>query len=221
MRAKDSLEDDPPIYEEIAPFMHLYKTGFDGQSVLDGFEEDDVPWDFAATGGSAESKRYSLIRDSRTTSLDNYVLSKLIEPGGTASRRLDLGEYVLEGASRTPGQLAGFKVLYQAERAIWHYRGHYDLHQIREMQGWGAIKYGHGGHYALHTDHGRTDPRIVSVLIYLNTVQNGGETDFPYMNATVRPIEGNIVVFPSSFPYAHLAAPVVEPKYSVVTWFLQ
>ena len=223
MKAKESLEDNPLSYEEIAPFMHLYKGGFDGQAVIDGLEGDGAEWSFSATGGSGERRKFSLTRDSRSLSLDTYVEhpQASYEEKSDGPHRVDLDDYVNENSegSSTSGQEASFDLMFHLERAIWHYRLHYDLH-LKTGQGWGVIKYGHGGHYLLHIDHGGVDARQVSILAYLNDVEKGGETVFPYMKTTIKPAEGNIVVFPSSYPYAHLAAPAVDPKYVVVSWFV-
>lgn len=198
--ARDSLKDDPILYEEPAPFIHLYQAGFNGQALINAIEEDDVEWNWSATGGTTDNPKLSLTRDSRSINLDHFI---------TKNRELPF----------TAGQVAGYSLLLQVERAIWNYRLTYDLH-LTDGQGWSILKYGHGGQYLMHTDHGPNDPRRISVIAYLNTVESGGATIFPYVDAAIQPVEGNIAVFPSGNPYSHLAEPAQTPKYVLVSFFV-
>lgn len=61
--------------------------------------------------------------------------------------------------------------------------------------------------------------RLVSVIVYLNDVEAGGETIFPNQDMIVQPRKGSIVFFPSFLTYPHRAAPpLVASKYAIVTW---
>ena len=61
--------------------------------------------------------------------------------------------------------------------------------------------------------------RLVSVVIYLNTVKEGGETIFPNLDLKVAPKRGRMLFFPSSFVYPHKAVtPISSVKYAIVTW---
>lgn len=62
--------------------------------------------------------------------------------------------------------------------------------------------------------------RDFSAVLYLNTVEEGGDTVFTYFGAGVKPVEGRIVFFPANYAYMHEALPPVsEDKFAVVTWF--
>ena len=198
--ARDSLESNPITHEEPAPFIHLYKTGFDGQALINAIESDNVDWHWSATGGTTNNPKFSLTRDSRSMSLDGYIHDN-------------------RGFPFTAGQVAGFGMLLQIERAVWDYRLTYNL-DLKDHQGWSILKYGYGGQYLMHTDHGRNDPRRISVVAYLNTVKNSGATIFPYVDVAIQPVEGNIAVFPSGNAYSHLAEPAQETKYAAVSWFI-
>jgi hypothetical protein len=60
--------------------------------------------------------------------------------------------------------------------------------------------------------------------VYLNTVKDGGVTVFPYQNVSVPSVEGNILVFPSSYVYSHASEPTglnsQELKYSLAGFFV-
>jgi len=61
--------------------------------------------------------------------------------------------------------------------------------------------------------------RFVSTVLYLNTVEEGGETEFRYQNRMVAPEQGTIILFPSGWTHIHRARPPHSgPKYVLVTW---
>ena len=70
--------------------------------------------------------------------------------------------------------------------------------------------------------------RTVTVLVYLNDVNNGGGTAFPALNLEVRPRKGMAVVF---FPATvdglldklalHAALPAIDVKYVSQVWIRQ
>jgi len=82
------------------------------------------------------------------------------------------------------------------------------------------LKYEVGQEFKLHYDDSFSTPRRVSAVGFLNDDYKGGQLSFDLMNFTYEPIAGDIVVFPSNFPYIHAARPVIEGiKYSVVNWW--
>ena len=97
--ARDSLESNPITHEEPAPFIHLYKTGFDGQALINAIESDNVDWHWSATGGTTNNPKFSLTRDSRSMSLDGYIHDN-------------------RGFPFTAGQVAGFGMLLQKFKCI-------------------------------------------------------------------------------------------------------
>lgn len=76
------------------------------------------------------------------------------------------------------------------------------------------------GFYKPHTDAGPQFPREFSALLYLNDVEEGGETEFVRFGLSVKPVAGNLLLFPANYPYLHQAhVPVSNDKYALVTWF--
>lgn len=77
------------------------------------------------------------------------------------------------------------------------------------------------GHYTEHVDANSmlASLRVLSGVIYLNTVEQGGDTNFPYQDKKIKPVQGAIAVFPSNFAFPHAALnPTNKPKYIVATW---
>lgn len=61
--------------------------------------------------------------------------------------------------------------------------------------------------------------RITSVLIYLNTVEVGGETVFPRRNLVIPPVRGTVLVFLPTYTHLHYARmPISGPRYYGATW---
>lgn len=78
------------------------------------------------------------------------------------------------------------------------------------------------GFYKPHYDFGPDTPRTMSAVLYLNDVEEGGETYFDQIDVTVSPKAGRLVLFPSTYPYSHEARnPLSGNKYVLVTWFGQ
>ena len=72
-------------------------------------------------------------------------------------------------------------------------------HNAEHMQ---LLKYGPGEYYRLHHDwipeqlDARCGPRAFTFFLYLSDVEEGGGTNFPYLNITVMPKKGSAVLWP-------------------------
>jgi hypothetical protein len=73
------------------------------------------------------------------------------------------------------------------------------------------------GHYVWHNDAAVEDnkTRVFTFIFYLNTVTEGGETDFHYKS--VKPVEGRVVMFPATWDYIHCGRPA-RNKYILTGW---
>jgi hypothetical protein len=84
------------------------------------------------------------------------------------------------------------------------------------------LKYNKGsGKYRSHIDtDGREGmERLFSMVLYLNTVEIGGETRFLFQGKDIRPVEGRLALFPSNYAFPHKACvPISEDKYVIVAW---
>jgi hypothetical protein len=87
-------------------------------------------------------------------------------------------------------------------------------------EGFRVIRYQNKAEYRMHHDHSETNARSLSYVAFLNDDFEGGELEFPYFDLTIKPEVGKVVLFPSNFPYSHIAHPVPEgAKYSMVSWY--
>jgi hypothetical protein len=89
---------------------------------------------------------------------------------------------------------------------------------ISYYEAFNFVKYeGAGKHFNIHADHGPAYVTTVSVVAYLNDDYEGGEIYFPRFDLTIKPKQGDIVVFPSTYVYEHASLPMKSgTKYSVV-----
>jgi hypothetical protein len=78
------------------------------------------------------------------------------------------------------------------------------------------------GYHIWHVEHGATRSmvkRVLAYTIYLNTVEEGGETEFLYQSQRVKPVKGRIVIWPAGFPYVHRGNPPLNgEKYIATSW---
>jgi hypothetical protein len=78
------------------------------------------------------------------------------------------------------------------------------------------------GYHMWHVEHnpGREmEKRILAYSIYLNTVEDGGETEFLHQSQRVKPVKGRIVIWPAGFPYVHRGNPPLSgEKYIATSW---
>lgn len=93
--------------------------------------------------------------------------------------------------------------------------------EFSHMEGISIIEYpANQGFYDRHVDAGPDFPRSMSALLYLNDVEEGGETWFDKFGLAIKPEAGKLVLFPSNYAYSHQALPPVSnDKYVAVTWF--
>jgi len=79
-----------------------------------------------------------------------------------------------------------------------------------------------GGYHQWHIEHMRGskgEARAFVFAIYLNDVEEGGETEFLHFSKRVSPKQGRIVIWPAAFPYLHRGNPPLSgEKYMLTSW---
>lgn len=86
-----------------------------------------------------------------------------------------------------------------------------------------------GGYYHWHSEHfpHPTDPgqkslhRVLLWLLYLNDVEEGGETEFCYQGAKIKPRRGSLILAPCGFTHTHRGnVPLSDDKYILTSWVM-
>jgi hypothetical protein len=104
------------------------------------------------------------------------------------------------------------------------YRALYDLvHPIDS--GFNLQKYAKNeGFYREHVDclpwDRNTNHRILAAIVYLNTVEYGGHTNFPLHEVSVAPVVGRIVLFPTTWTHPHEGCPSFSEDRWLINTFI-
>ncbi len=86
-----------------------------------------------------------------------------------------------------------------------------------------SIEEDNKGFYNWHHDSiiNKSGARILTYLWYLNTIEEGGETEF-FDGMKIKPKEGTLVVFPACWPYFHRSCEVIkEEKWICTGWIYE
>ena len=78
-----------------------------------------------------------------------------------------------------------------------------------------------GGYHVWHYESSTREHshRLLTWILYLNDVQEGGETEFLYHHMRVKPEQGTLVIWPAAFTHTHrVNPPLSNEKYIVTGW---
>ncbi len=67
---------------------------------------------------------------------------------------------------------------------------------------------------------GKSLLRYASVVLHLDTIEEGGELVFPEQKVTIKTEEGKIVAFPPYGTHPHYVTSSVKPREIIMTWFI-
>ena len=95
-----------------------------------------------------------------------------------------------------------------------------DINMQKYNKGEGNFGHWHSEHYPHPSDPKQKSlHRTLLWLIYLNDVQEGGETDFLYQQAILKPSTGSLVLSPCGFTHTHRGrTPISNDKYVLASW---
>ena len=80
----------------------------------------------------------------------------------------------------------------------------------------------HQGYHAWHCECADlcTSSRVMAYTLYLNSVEEGGETEFLYQGVKIKPEPGKLVFFPAYYTHPHRENPIYKGvKYIVSGWY--
>lgn len=191
---------------EKAPCIWVYKDYFDVKDFLTDFEnEAEKPWGYVSwspsttnlTNGNSVSEYRSSVDSDFSCLLYNDVVDDIKQ---LSKKAIDI-----------------FKDI---DKCVWDYRESFNL-SLETHERLNLLKYENNAQYHAHHDHGPTNGRILSLVACFSDGFSGGELEFPFFNLKIKLEKNSLVLFPSNFPYTHIAHPVTGgTKYSLVTWFL-
>tara|TARA_B100001996_G_scaffold238836_1_gene184625 strand:- start:55 stop:681 length:627 start_codon:yes stop_codon:yes gene_type:complete len=62
-------------------------------------------------------------------------------------------------------------------------------------------------------------PRTMAWMVYLNDVEEGGETEFLYQQRKFKPEAGKVLIWPGSYTHLHRGNPPMSDKYIATGWY--
>ena len=70
-------------------------------------------------------------------------------------------------------------------------------------------------YHAYHSDAGYPHlvARHVTTIVYLNTLEEGGDTEFKHQELKISPVAGRSIIFPAWWGYTHRSVPSPEKRY--------
>jgi hypothetical protein len=77
------------------------------------------------------------------------------------------------------------------------------------------------GYHVWHSEYapGQYDDRFAAWILYLNDVEEGGETEFLYQSKRIQPRQGDLAVWPAYYTHAHRGNPPLRgDKYILTGW---
>jgi hypothetical protein len=78
-----------------------------------------------------------------------------------------------------------------------------------------------GGYHVWHYESCNREMcnRLLTWTVYLNDVEEGGETEFLYQHLRVKPKQGTLVIWPAAFTHTHRGnPPLSNDKYIITGW---
>ena len=96
-----------------------------------------------------------------------------------------------------------------------------DKHQIYHLK---IQKTGIGeGYHTWHCENGSRglSTRIMSFILYLNDVDDGGETEFLYYHKRIKPKKGTLILFPAGYPHTHRGNPPLNRTIYILTGWVE
>lgn len=188
-----------------APCIWIYKNAFDPKQFINLIEKEAnknwayLEWMESKTGG--EDHIATNYRSSLEMNMGALFSETIVD------EILDIRNIFIDDI---------FKSI---DECVWDYRDSFCLN-LKADSGYHLLKYENNGEYHVHSDHHPTNERVISLVACIGEEFDGGELEFPIFNTTIKLQKGSLVIFPSNYPYQHIAHPVTSgTKYSLVTWF--
>ncbi len=194
---------------EQAPCIFIYRKAISSDNFIKMIEEE-----------ASKSWPYLLWTQSSTGDGDNNGFISEYRTSLEMSMHPLLSEEVNEDLSELQTKLIE-DILKPIDQCVWDYRNFFDL-KLRSETAYSLLKYAGGSEYHIHYDHAPANERVLSMVSCLGEEEfDGGELEFNNFNLTVKLNKDDVILFPSNFPYTHIAHPVNQgTKYSLVTWFI-
>ena len=161
----------------------------------------------------------NLIRRTSATVTDESVVFG-------SERSLDCFDSVPVDTDFAPSMIQELNSVFW-EHCYKPYADHYSLLRSIATHRFGTVKIQHTrpkeGYHKWHCEHGdiATSRRLAFFILYLNDVEEGGETEFLHQGKRIKPTKGTVVIAPASFTHAHRGNPPLSNDKIVITSWIE
>ena len=91
-----------------------------------------------------------------------------------------------------------------------------DVPMFGLKEGYSVLRYEpNQAYHAFHSDAGYPHlvARHLTTIVYLNTLEEGGDTEFKHQELKISPVAGRSIIFPAWWGYTHRSVPSPETRY--------
>lgn len=163
-------------------------------------EKEKVVWHTAEAGANG----YGPSLDTRIRSGKDYRLDKTMS---------ESSDEFLANVGEIHAKLTKAMV-----KPIMEYKNKYGM-LIKSQENWCILRYDIGDFFKAHTDGSHEYPRQLSMVFYFNDNYEGGELYFPFIDVKIKPLAGELILFPSNYLFAHAANEVTQgTKYAAINF---
>ena len=100
------------------------------------------------------------------------------------------------------------------QQSPWAITGDWNLQKYKPKEGYFAKHCERNGPITIY--------RHLVFMTYLNTIKEGGETEFYYQEISIKPKKGSLVIFPTTWTHLHRGRmPISNDKYICNLWLLR
>jgi predicted 2-oxoglutarate/Fe(II)-dependent dioxygenase YbiX len=135
-----------------------------------------------------------------------------------SSGEIEKNGKAVRDCSTKPMFLYSDKITAIVSKYLEDYSAEHNLKNLK-LDYYKFVRYTEGQFFEEHSDGGRSAPRRVSMVIYLNDDYDGGEISFTKFDTTISPKAQTLIFFPSTKEYSHAALPVRSGVKYIVTGF--
>jgi hypothetical protein len=198
----EQLQLDQRVVDyKLGNFVGIFKNAFTKEFCEDVIKQYE---DMAAAGHG--QTRFRSEQSARTSKDDTQVFAD------------DIDYIPLRKSTREFNEIFWGKLfpIYEQEYAALKDAGRHNNYSFKIQK----TKIG-GGYHIWHFESGNREcsNRLLTWILYLNDVQEGGETEFLYQHMRVKPEQGTIVIWPAAFTHTHRGnPPLSNEKYIVTGW---
>lgn len=183
-------------------FIGVFHTNFDTLPMIEYFEKMRV--------ANRVFKRKSIQTGSRPNEKVDSSLMTGPDDGLTISKSMGM-KFLIEYNNITAQCLSSYCEEYEQAGGFRLQQTYLNIQKTLPKQ----------GYHLWHCEHNNSgaERRVLATMLYLNDVEDGGETEFLYQSKRYKPTKGTMLIWPAGFTHTHRGnPPLTKEKYIATSW---